>query len=255
APSNAMSIPSSVPAVPQAPSQSKSKGTSSIAPPRRTQAMPMVASAIAASVTPRVNVPTPAATPPAPSVAIKPITPVSGGVTPIKPVTPGAPGPISPVSPIKPIVPGAIKPLSPGQSPPKPASATPAPAVPLDKKSGTAVIKNAPPKETARITVKSNIPSAVTPAGGVRPTVKAVAPVVAAAAAVGAAAATVKGAEPVKVKAASTVPVNAPATGSIRFEEPPVAESTTLTTGLAAALAVLTWGIAGFLFASVYSLF
>jgi hypothetical protein len=53
---------------------------------------------------------------------------------------------------------------------------------------------------------------------------------------------------------AAVAPMTAPVASSVRYEEPAASDSTTLTTGLAAVLALLTWGIACFLFASVYGL-
>jgi hypothetical protein len=147
-------------------------------------------------------------------------------------------------------------------------------------KTGTSVIKSAPPKETARITVKPNLPNSPVRAVGNVPTAKPVAaggagPVVAAAAAgaavgaIGAAPATV----PVKPSAKPTVAtkpattiiksggattakpaVNKPAvavastSSSSAYEEP---ENTMVTTIVAGVLAVLTWGTAGVLIASL----
>jgi len=198
----------------------------------------MAASAIISAVTPKVIAPAPVT-----STAVKPIGPTPSTVTPIKPVTPGG---ISPISPVKPVVPGAVLPVAPGQTPLKPTSATPVPLAGTDKKSGTAVIKNAPPKETARITVKPSLPSLAAGAG--QPIAKAATPSVATTVA------SVKGSDAAKSRAA-TVPLGAPATGSIRFEEPAPAESTTTTTILAGALAVLTWGIGLYLLGSAYGYF
>jgi hypothetical protein len=201
---------------------------------------PALPPATDSAVTPKVNV----AAPVGPG-SVKPINPLPGAV---KPVTPGA---ISPISPVRPNVPGAVMPVTPGQSPLKPISATPPSPVEMDKKTGTAVIKNAPPKETARITVKPNLPSSA--GGGVQPVAKVAVPV--AAGAVIASAASVRGGEKTPKSKAITVPMGAPTAGTIRYQEEEAPGSTTLTTSLAAALAVMTWGIAIFLFGSVYQLF
>jgi hypothetical protein len=108
-------------------------------------------------------------------------------------------------------------------------------AVPQSK-SGTAAIKTAPPKETARITVKPSLPGTarVTPAA---PTVKAATPAVAA----GDPAAMKAGAAAVKVapKASGAVPVPA----YVPEEE----KSTVVSTAVAGVLALVTWGTAGIL--------
>jgi len=161
----------------------------------------------------------------------------------------------------------------------KPVSSTPAAsASEPSSKSGTTIVKSAPPKETARITVKPNLPAAPVRAGGNFPTAKpavGAAPVVAATAAgtaiVGAAVAAKAVAKPAgsskpattivksgtaKVVAAPTVkPTSAsvpvPVMTSAQFHEE---GSTTLTTVLAAVLALLTWGTAGVLIASYLAL-
>jgi hypothetical protein len=165
----------------------------------------------------------------------------------------------------------------------KPAASIPAATSEPSSKSGTTIVKSAPPKETARITVKPNLPQAAVRAGGNFPTAKPVVagatPVVAAAAvgaAVGAAAAAAP--KPVAKPAASSKPATtivkaagakvvatpakpmtataaspAPATSPIApsYQDEP---STTLTTVLAGVLAVLTWGTAGVLIASYLAL-
>jgi len=138
-----------------------------------------------------------------------------------------------------------------------------------NKKSGTTIVKSAPPKETARITVKPSLPNATVKPAGATPVVKA------------AAAAPAPGATP----AAATTPVNvpgkpavaktavvqgapvakAPAAGAAVKAAPvaavPVAAfaeessgSTTLTTSLAGALAALSCITAGYLWACVYGM-
>jgi len=201
--------------------------------------MTMAASAISAAVTPRVTPSAPVS--PVGSGAVKPVAPSPASpVSPIKPIASTSPGAISPVSPIKPV--------SPGNTPLKPSSAAPIAPVETNKKSGTAVVKNAPPKETARITVKPNFSSGA-PAPAARPTPSAPAvkpaggapPVVAAA-----------GARAVATPSASTpsAPI-APPVSTVHFQEDePV--STKLTTCLAGALAVLTWAAAGLLLASAF---
>jgi hypothetical protein len=104
-------------------------------------------------------------------------------------------------------------------------------AVPQSK-SGTAAIKTAPPKETARITVKPSLPGTAR----VAPTVKAATPTAAVAgepAAMKAGAAAMKAAAP---KPAGAVPVPA----YIPEEE----KSTVVSTAVAAALMVATCGTA-----------
>jgi hypothetical protein len=158
---------------------------------------------------------------------------------------------------------GPITP-APGKTPLKPVSPVPTTTPDANKKSGTSVIKAAPPKETARITVKPNLPGSV----GARPA--GAAPVVAAVAA-GAVAAVVAG----KAMAATTTPKATPtaataatptakagtakapaaaptaAPAPARFQEEG-SGSTLVSTVLAGVLALITWGVAGFLFASVY---
>jgi hypothetical protein len=156
-----------------------------------------------------------------------------------------------------------------GGVPLKPASSTPAASPDPSSKSGTSIVKSAPPKETARITVKPNLPPTAVRAGGNFPTAKPVVgavPVVAAAAGAAVVAKTV--AKPTSAsKPATTIvktgttkaagptvkPTAAPAmvATSTQFQEE---GSTTLTTVLAGVLAVLTWGTAGVLIASYLAL-
>jgi hypothetical protein len=160
----------------------------------------------------------------------------------------------------------------------KPAASVPAPTPEANAKTGTTIVKSAPPKETARITVKPNLPVAAPVRAGNIPTAKpAVAPgtvpvaAMAAGAAVAAGAAAVAGApKPVakgtkpattivktgttKVPTPSVKPAAVAAGGAV-VAAPAVAyeeeASTTLTTALSAALALVTWGTAGVLFASL----
>jgi hypothetical protein len=158
----------------------------------------------------------------------------------------------------------------------KPAAAVPAPTTEPSSKSGTTIVKSAPPKETARITVKPNLPAAAVRAGGNFPTAKPAAgavPVAAAAGAVAGAVAVKATAKPVAaakpattiVKPGTAKVVGAPkvaaagapaavpvATTSTQFQEE---GSTTLTTSLAGALAVLTWGTAAVLTANLLGMF
>jgi hypothetical protein len=144
-------------------------------------------------------------------------------------------------------------------------AATPAKALEGNPKTGTSIVKSAPPKETARITVKPNLPVAVKPVGNIptaKPTVGAVPVVAAAAGAAVAAGAVAMAAKPsvggkpattivkgsgAKVAVAAPKPVVASAgtaavpTTSAQFQEE---GSTTLTTALAGVLAALTWGTA-----------
>jgi hypothetical protein len=142
-----------------------------------------------------------------------------------------------------------------------------------NSKSGTTIVKSAPPKETARITVKPNLPPAAVRAVGNLPVAKPVAAGVAAAGAAVVAKAVVAKAVarpanapkpattivksaatptvvPATVKpgaASSTVPVPAmPA----QFQEE---GSTMLTTVLAGVLAAMSWATAGILIASYMS--
>jgi hypothetical protein len=185
---------------------------------------------------------------PAPVSAIKPpgATPTPG-VNPISPIKPITPGGINPISPIKPVLPGAVSPVTPvapgGTLPPKPAAAVPMAPKETGAKSGTSVIKTAPPKETARITVKPSLPTAT--ARPANPVVKAAEPgaipAVAVAAGAAAAVATVKAAE-----AKPKTPV-AVAASPVQFQETEANRSTLLFTVMAGVLAVLTWGLAGLL--------
>jgi hypothetical protein len=171
----------------------------------------------------------------------------------------------------------------------KPAAAIPASVPEPGSKTGTSIVKSAPPKETARITVKPNLPQAAVRAGGNFPSAAKPVPAapgavpVAAAAAVGAAAGAavaakavaakpvpsgkpattiVKTAAAPKVASASVKAAPVAATATATSTAPAVAtstqfrdeESTTLTTALAAGLAVLTWGTAGVLIASYLAL-
>jgi hypothetical protein len=159
----------------------------------------------------------------------------------------------------------------------KPAAALPGLAPIPNPKSGTTIVKSAPPKETARITVKPSLPPTATKAAGAgnlpaaKPVAGATVPVAAAAAGAVAGAAAVKATAPKAAKPATTI-VKTPATPKVAAAtikpstagaSVPVAPlpaqyqdeaSTTLTTALAGVLAVLTWGTAGVLFASLYGL-
>jgi hypothetical protein len=242
--------------------------SSTVAPPRRTQSLPLAATAIASAVTPKPATPTPVTpvTPVKPAAAagavnpvtpgaVKPVMPVSpGGVNPIKPITPGA---VSPVSPVKPSTPGAttlpVTPTTPGKVPLKPSAAVPAAHLDPNKKSGTSVIKTAPPKETARITVKPSLPGA-RPVGASPMPVAAAIGATAAAGALGAAAVKAGSSPAVKPADSKAKPApapnsSAPATsaGPIKYVEEPQG-STLVTTLMAGGLAVLTWGIAIYLY-------
>jgi hypothetical protein len=153
----------------------------------------------------------------------------------------------------------------------KPVSSTPAVLPAQNPKTGTSVVKSAPPKETARITVKPSLPGAPVRAGANFPVAKAAAgavPVVAAAAGAAVAAKPVS-AKPVAVgtKPATTIIKSGGTTARATAFKPNAATSavatstefheegsTTLTTALAFALAVLTWGTAGVLIASYLAL-
>jgi hypothetical protein len=166
----------------------------------------------------------------------------------MKPIVPGAP-PVPPTTPAAPTT--VVTPVSPGNVPLKPVASTPALASEPNGKTGTSVIKSAPPKETARITVKPNLPPGAVRAGGNFPVAKAAAgavPVVGAKPAT-----TVVKTGTTKITAAAVKPTaaRAVATGPVEFQEE---QSTMLTTVLAAVLAVLTWGTAGILLASYYQL-
>jgi hypothetical protein len=190
--------------------------------PLMAAAVGAAAGALAASAA-KPTMPPPA---PVPVSTVKPVVP--GAPSPVKPVMPGAIVPV-PIMPVKPIAPG---------SPLKPASAVPAVVAKSSDKTGTQAVKTPPPKETARITVKPSLPTA-RPAGvaniaGVKPAVVAAGaavPVVAAVATPG--------------KKVAAVPV----AGIPAFEEE---KSTTMTTAVAFALVLLTWGTAGILIASFY---
>ena len=161
----------------------------------------------------------------------------------------------------------------------RPAAAVPAPIGEQNPKSGTTIVKSAPPKETARITVKPNLPATAVKAGGNFPTAKPAAgavPVVAAAAA-GAVAGAVaaKAATPTPKAAAAAKPATtivkgstakvvaapkpvAASAGTVPVPPMPAAYqeegSTALTTGLAAGLAVCTWGTAAALFLNLFGI-
>jgi hypothetical protein len=150
----------------------------------------------------------------------------------------------------------------------KPAASTPATPLESNAKTGTSVVKGAPPKETARITVKPNLPSA-RPAGNLSPAAKpAVAPSgvpIVAAAAAGAIAAKVAVKPGVSSKPATTI-IKSGGTTKAAVVKPSGSSgavvtsyqeegSTTLTTALAGGLAVLTWGTAGVLIASYMAWF
>ena len=143
-----------------------------------------------------------------------------------------------PVTPVKPVVPGApaaVVPVAPG-APLKPAAAIPAAVPKGNDKTGTTAVKTPPPKETARITVKPSLPTA-RPAGAavaVKPAVVAAGAAAAAGAVVAAGGAKPVAATPVSARKPDAVPI----AGIPAFEEE---KSTALTTGLAAALMVLTW--------------
>jgi hypothetical protein len=158
----------------------------------------------------------------------------------------------------------------------KPVSTTPASASEPSSKSGTSIVKSAPPKETARITVKPNLPATAVRAASNFPVAKpaagaVAAGAVAAGAAVGAAVAAKAVAKPtVASKPATTIVktgtvkvAGAPVKPGAASAAPPVPAmstqfqeegSTTLTTVLAGVLAVLTWGTAGVLIASYLAL-
>jgi hypothetical protein len=152
----------------------------------------------------------------------------------------------------------------------KPAASTPAVAPQPNNKTGTSIVKTPPPKETARITVKPNLPTAAVRAGGNFPVAKAAAgaaPVVVAAA--GAAVAAKAVAKPAVVSKPATTIVKtgttkvtpgtvktSPSSGGVGTPSTVYEEegSTTLTTVLAGVLALLTWGTAGVLIASYLAL-
>jgi type IV secretory pathway TrbL component len=177
-----------------------------------------------------------------------------------------------------------VAPPPPANVPLKPVSSTPASTSQPSSKTGTSVVKSAPPKETARITVKPNLPPTSVRPGGNFPATKAAGgtvPIVVAAA--GAAIAAKAAAKPASSSTPATTIVNA---GSVTARvvtakpvqgnaipgkavpgtvAPAVAEtetspqfqqeeSTTLTTVLAGVLALLTWGTAGVLIASYLAL-
>jgi hypothetical protein len=135
-----------------------------------------------------------------------------------------------------------------------------------NKKSGTTIVKTAPPKETARITVKPSLPSArpVSATPAVKASVPGVGaspattPVSAPSAAkpVAKSAVVAAGSGP-KVAAASGAAVVAAGAGAVAaapivFQED-APKSTMVSTMLALVLAVLSWGTALLLIASYYS--
>lgn len=153
----------------------------------------------------------------------------------------------------------------------KPAAAIPAATSPANAKTGTSIVKTAPPKETARITVKPNLPGAPKPVGaGNIPAAKPVSAAgvpVAAAVAAGAAA----GAAVVAAKASSKPATTIVKTGTTKVAAPAVKAgapaaaastvpvpamefkdegSTVVTTACAGVCALLTWSTAGYLLAS-----
>ena len=145
----------------------------------------------------------------------------------------------------------------------------------INTKTGTSIVKSAPPKETARITVKPNLPPSPARVGGnfpAKPAAGAVAAVAPLAATTGAAAAATavpaKGSKPATtiVKTGTTkvasstakpaTPVGAAAPGAVpvpamQYQDEP---STLVTTIGSGALAVITWGTAAVLFASYFGM-
>jgi hypothetical protein len=151
----------------------------------------------------------------------------------------------------------------------RPAAATQITSPEPNSKSGTTIVKSAPPKETARITVKPNLPATAVRAGGNFPTAKPAAGAVPVAVAAGAVAgavaakAAVAASKPATtiVKGSTAKVVAAPkpvAAGAVPVPAMPVQYqeegSTTLTTALAGVLALATWGTAGVLFASYFGM-
>ena len=187
---------------------------------------------------------------PAPVSAVKPVVP-PGPAAQLKPGAPAMVTPVVPVSAVRPVTPGAVIP----GAPLKPAAAVPVVQPEVSKKTGTAAVKTAPPKETARITVKPSLPTA-RPAGGNLGGIKPVVAVGAAAAM--AAAATPPATTPGAVTPAVATPaaVTAKKTDTVPVAPMPVAyteeRSTLVTTVLAGCLALLTWGIAGYLFTNYH---
>jgi hypothetical protein len=209
------------------------------------------------------------------AVPVKPVMPnamptpaVAGGnmPMPVKPMAAVAPGGVAapttnvgtkpgmPVTPVKPVM---AMPVTPGApTPMKPSAATLAPTPPEPtNKSGTSIVKSAPPKETARITIKPSLPAM----GNVRtgtniPTVKpAVAGAVVAAGA--GAAAVVAGAKAGEPTAKAKTPAAQPAVpglAPIQYDDANQG-STTVSTICAGVLALLTWSTAGILLYSYMS--
>jgi hypothetical protein len=147
-----------------------------------------------------------------------------------------------------------VTPTAPGNVPLKPSASTLAPV----PETGASAAKSAPPKETARITVKPNLPPTAVRAGGNFPVAKPVAGAVPVAPGAkppggGKPATTVVKTGTTKITAAAVKPTAARAVAatSTEFQEEP---STTLTTALAAVLALLTWGTAGVLLISYFDL-
>jgi hypothetical protein len=137
---------------------------------------------------------------------------------------------------VKPVLSGAVTPTPPAPGAPlKPAATVPAPVAKSDSKTGTTAVKTPPPKETARITVKPSLPSA------------APRPVVAGAMAAGAGAAVVAAKAATPATPVAKKSDAAPIAGIPVFDDE---RSTKVTTALAGALMVLTWGTAVVLFLS-----
>jgi hypothetical protein len=141
----------------------------------------------------------------------------------------------------------------------KPVAFVPASVPEVNAKTGTSVVKSAPPKETARITVKPNLPGTAGRPAGNFPVAKVAAGAVPVAAAGGAVAAKASKPATTIVKSGVTTartsvvkPSAAPAAAapSTQFHEE---GSTMLTTSLAGALMVLTWGTAVVLLASYFA--
>ena len=199
---------------------------------------------------------------------------VPGAVAPIKPVVPGVPP--APVLPARPAA-GLVAPPPPGGTPLKPVSTSPANLSAPNLKTGTTIVKSAPPKETARITVKPNLPAApvrasnlavAKPAGAVPAAAVAAVPAAATTAVVAEAGGPKPAGKPVAAGKPATTIVKAAGAGKVAVAKAsampvvaavPVAQyqeesSSMLTTILAGALAVLTWGTAGVLIASYLAL-
>jgi hypothetical protein len=183
------------------------------------------------------------------------------------PILPGA-KPAVPAAPVPPTTPAAATAVVTPPAPLKPAAAIPSAPQDINNKTGTSVVKSAPPKETSRITVKPNLPAKPAVPGnfaGGKP--------VAAAAAVGAAAAGIAGAAIAKpaskpattIVKSGTAKINVSPAPKAAVAGTPVAKaatpaataapavvpvpamtyqeegSTVLTTSLAGGLAFVTW--------------